>query len=168
MSSNELFSVGLGEKIADVFKTLKSFEIKEKGKPPYGLVFHPNTLSKLIIECEKKNPAPARPDSFVNFCMGINVYSGEKVPEHVVKVAYSQQEVAEILEFGITLAEKQKIEDYFRNELHSEKIICPECGTIQDATVQHTTPWWTYFHFCTNCEYAIMESEWVKESEAGC
>ena len=42
---------------------------------------------------------------------------------------------------------------------HSERIRCPECGTEQDATVQHTRPFWTYIHHCS-CGYTIMESEW--------
>lgn len=44
--------------------------------------------------------------------------------------------------------------------MHKELIYCPDCDSIQEATVQHTVPFWTYFHICTNCQYAIMESEW--------
>jgi len=43
---------------------------------------------------------------------------------------------------------------------HQETIKCPSCEKLQDATVEHTAPFWTYIHFCEHCEYMIMESEW--------
>jgi hypothetical protein len=43
---------------------------------------------------------------------------------------------------------------------HKELIKCPECGLVQNARVEHTIPWYTYIHHCTQCEYVIMESEW--------
>lgn len=43
---------------------------------------------------------------------------------------------------------------------HPELIICPECKSRQKATVDHTFPFWSYVHVCTECEYIIMESEW--------
>jgi hypothetical protein len=43
---------------------------------------------------------------------------------------------------------------------HIEIISCPECGEIQEGTVKHTWPWWTYLHQCNKCDYWIMESEW--------
>lgn len=43
---------------------------------------------------------------------------------------------------------------------HCEVIRCPECKSIQKAEVTHTRPWYSYVHFCTKCEYIIMESEW--------
>ena len=40
-------------------------------------------------------------------------------------------------------------------------IKCPECGSIELATVDTTTiPWNTYIHHCLKCEYVIMESDW--------
>lgn len=42
---------------------------------------------------------------------------------------------------------------------HTEQIECPECGSLQNATVEHTQPFWTYIHEC-NCGHTIMESEW--------
>ena len=40
-------------------------------------------------------------------------------------------------------------------------IICPECGSIELATIDTTTvPFYTYIHFCKKCEYIIMESDW--------
>ena len=42
---------------------------------------------------------------------------------------------------------------------HSETIKCPKCGLIQDASVQHTAPFWAYVHECS-CGYWITESEW--------
>lgn len=33
------------------------------------------------------------------------------------------------------------------------KIICPNCGSIEDATVK-------YFHICTKCDYIITDSDW--------
>lgn len=49
--------------------------------------------------------------------------------------------------------------------MHKELIYCPDCDSIQEATVQHTVPFWTYFHICTNCQYVIMESEWNRVGE---
>ncbi len=48
-----------------------------------------------------------------------------------------------------------------------QKIICPNCGMIQTATVILTKPFATYLHTCINCEYEIMESEWNEVKEAG-
>lgn len=45
---------------------------------------------------------------------------------------------------------------------HEEKIICPECKSIETATVLHTFPWATFIHECSKCKYVIMESEWEK------
>lgn len=42
---------------------------------------------------------------------------------------------------------------------HTDRIRCPECGQEQDATVEHTWPWWSFVHLC-KCGYIIMESEW--------
>ena len=43
---------------------------------------------------------------------------------------------------------------------HTEKIKCPDCGTIQDAIVEHTIPFHTYLHNCEKCNLTIMESDW--------
>lgn len=48
---------------------------------------------------------------------------------------------------------------------HQEEIICPNCGSVEIATVEHSFPWWTYFHICSKCEYVIMESEWSRNKE---
>lgn len=45
-------------------------------------------------------------------------------------------------------------------ESHAETIICPECESEQRAIVEHTWPWWSYVHICTECNYIILESEW--------
>lgn len=45
-------------------------------------------------------------------------------------------------------------------EQHTERIKCPECGTIQLANVMDTTLWLVYLHDCEKCKYIIMESEW--------
>lgn len=121
MSNNEIFSVSLDlEKINSVFKTLGELEEKQKCKIPYGLVFHPKTLQRLIVQIQKNTPVPTPQESFINFCMGINVYSGDKVPEHVVKVAYSQKEVDEIIKHGETLEQKEHFENYIRRCKESE------------------------------------------------
>lgn len=40
-------------------------------------------------------------------------------------------------------------------------ILCPECGSVELATIDTSTvPWWTYIHDCKSCGYTIMESEW--------
>ena len=41
-----------------------------------------------------------------------------------------------------------------------EKIICPECKSIQKAEIENTLPFAIMMHRCTKCEYIIMESEW--------
>ena len=43
---------------------------------------------------------------------------------------------------------------------HKEYIICPKCGSVQEAVVKHTLPFHTYIHTCTECGYTILESEW--------
>jgi ribosomal protein S27E len=40
------------------------------------------------------------------------------------------------------------------------KIICPECGSIQNAEIKFGIPWNTYIHDCEKCGFTIMESEW--------
>lgn len=45
---------------------------------------------------------------------------------------------------------------------HVEKIVCPNCQSIETATVFHTWPWRSYVHDCKQCGYTIMESEWEK------
>lgn len=44
----------------------------------------------------------------------------------------------------------------------TERIRCPRCGVVQDATVvvydEH--PFAAYVHECTWCRYLIGESEW--------
>lgn len=53
----------------------------------------------------------------------------------------------------------------YTKESHFENIKCPDCGTVQEAIVLHTNPWWTYEHECTECRYIIMESDWHMEKE---
>lgn len=48
---------------------------------------------------------------------------------------------------------------------HQEAIICPNCQSIEQATVEHTHPWDTYIHHCSHCQYIIMESEWEPVQE---
>lgn len=45
-------------------------------------------------------------------------------------------------------------------ESHIENIICPECDSTQEETVEHTFPFYSYVHKCARCNYIIMESEW--------
>lgn len=42
---------------------------------------------------------------------------------------------------------------------HTETISCPECWLIQEATVEHTVPFFTYVHHC-RCGFTITESDW--------
>jgi len=44
--------------------------------------------------------------------------------------------------------------------IREEKIICPQCESIQNAIVEMTKPFPIFIHECTNCKYIIMESEW--------
>lgn len=48
---------------------------------------------------------------------------------------------------------------------HLEVIKCPECGTIQQAEVEHTIPWYTYIHHCIKCGFIITESDWNRPDE---
>lgn len=41
-----------------------------------------------------------------------------------------------------------------------QTIQCPECLTIQQATVIESVPFNTYIHYCENCKYVITESDW--------
>ena len=43
---------------------------------------------------------------------------------------------------------------------HTESIVCPNCNKIEQATVLHTAPFYSYVHNCTQCCHIIMESEW--------
>jgi len=43
---------------------------------------------------------------------------------------------------------------------YTEQIRCPECGSIETATVETTPLWNVYVHECLACGYVIMESEW--------
>lgn len=45
-------------------------------------------------------------------------------------------------------------------ENYKETIICPNCGTIQEATVDRDVPFAVLIHDCVSCKYKIMESEW--------
>jgi C4-type Zn-finger protein len=49
---------------------------------------------------------------------------------------------------------------------HTEQIKCPSCGTVQDATVEHTEPFYCYVHDCDKCGYTITESEWERLDNA--
>ena len=55
-------------------------------------------------------------------------------------------------------------------ETWTERIRCPKCGHIQDATVvfRDYDPFPAYVHECTQCCYLIVESEWdiVEETRA--
>ena len=42
---------------------------------------------------------------------------------------------------------------------HTEHVICPGCGKVESAIVEHTLPFYSYVHEC-NCGYVITESEW--------
>ena len=44
---------------------------------------------------------------------------------------------------------------------HEQIIFCPECKQEQIGIIQHTFPFFTYIHTCSNCNYVIMESEWI-------
>jgi hypothetical protein len=50
------------------------------------------------------------------------------------------------------------------NHTHAERIICPSCKKVVEATVEHTWPFYSYVHFC-ECGYTIMESEWERVKE---
>ena len=42
------------------------------------------------------------------------------------------------------------------------RIICPNCGSVENAEIEISMPFNIYIHYCSKCEYVIMESEWAK------
>lgn len=48
---------------------------------------------------------------------------------------------------------------------HKELIICPNCDSIEIATVEHTFPWASFVHECVECKNIIMESEWNRAED---
>ena len=48
-----------------------------------------------------------------------------------------------------------------------ERIVCPDCGLAQEATVEHydDEPWPRWIRDCVGCGYTIMESEWEQQGE---
>lgn len=58
---------------------------------------------------------------------------------------------------AVTLTSKRKPEAALS---HTELIVCPECNQEELATVEHTEPFWTYVHHCSQCGHCILESEW--------
>lgn len=69
-----------------------------------------------------------------------------------------------------SMADMGESESKTRTEVpafHFELIECPQCGSEQEATVEHTVPFFSYVHHCGQCGYIIGESEWkkVKENE---
>ena len=48
---------------------------------------------------------------------------------------------------------------------HTEYINCPECGWLQPAMVEHTIPFYSYVHECTQCKFPITESDWENAAE---
>lgn len=47
-------------------------------------------------------------------------------------------------------------------DTHLELIRCPECGSHEQAAVEHSFPWWSYAHHCTKCNFIITESDWER------
>ena len=60
------------------------------------------------------------------------------------------------------LIEQLRLCDINRQLSNNEAIMikCPSCNTVQAAICKHTIPFYTYIHYCKNCNYVIMESEW--------
>lgn len=50
---------------------------------------------------------------------------------------------------------------------HQETVRCPECESIEVATVEHYWPWPAFVHHCSKCAYIIMESEWERVNDTG-
>jgi RNA polymerase subunit RPABC4/transcription elongation factor Spt4 len=46
-----------------------------------------------------------------------------------------------------------------------QTIICPNCQTVQIATLELTNPFPIFIHECEKCKYLIMESEWQIATE---
>ena len=49
---------------------------------------------------------------------------------------------------------------------HYECIKCPACGLLQRAMVEHTIPFSSYVHECTECGAIITESDWEKVDQS--
>jgi len=52
-------------------------------------------------------------------------------------------------------------------QTYTEWIICPECEKSQEATIEVGVPWNTYIHICEQCDYTIMESDWIPDTDKG-
>ena len=52
-------------------------------------------------------------------------------------------------------------------QTYNEWIVCPECKTSQEATIEVGIPWNTYIHECEKCKYVIMESDWQIDTDKG-
>jgi len=46
---------------------------------------------------------------------------------------------------------------------HYENIICPACGCLEIAKVEHTVPLWSYSHLCGNCGHLIKKADWKEQ-----
>jgi RNase P subunit RPR2 len=47
-----------------------------------------------------------------------------------------------------------------------ERIVCPQCETVQGAAVQRFSAIWpVYVHMCMTCGFVITESEWNSVEE---
>lgn len=43
---------------------------------------------------------------------------------------------------------------------HHETVICPDCKSIELLEVAHSFPHWTYFGYCSKCNYQITKELW--------
>jgi len=78
----------------------------------------------------------------------------EEYEAHISELEATIKDQAETILFANAALAK------LQSPSHIESIVCPKCSHIEDATVDHTQPWYSYVHTCTACGYIIMESEW--------
>jgi C4-type Zn-finger protein len=51
--------------------------------------------------------------------------------------------------------------------MKTEKVYCPNCGQICEGEIESILPpfFLDYYAHCTNCDYDITESEWIKKGD---
>lgn len=120
---------------------------------PYGSIIG----SVEIVGCKINHPS-IWAEKTENYTVGMN----PKIHEDITgkRVVWNWVLSNPVL-FAEPIPAKGKLSFWDYPGIKEVKIVCPECGSIQDAIEDHTTiPFSTLIHECTSCEYMIMESEW--------
>lgn len=74
-------------------------------------------------------------------------------------ITYICQEWETVKEFRVSLEQYQHhIEVHGWS--HTERIVCPECQSIEEAEVKHSFPSELLYHVCEKCKCEITDTEW--------